>query len=191
MNQSFSHLDRFSEGLALAKQGTHFYFLDRGFKSVLGPFEGAFAFRDGIARVTFDKSECFIDPKGNVVFENQWEYLESGSSEGRICFAENGRYGFVDTRGKVAIPAQYDEAHNFSEGIAMVTLNCDNYAIDLQGERLFTARFDRCMDFSGGLLAFERGGKWGYMDTSGNCVIPEQFAVANIFRNGLAPVIIN
>ena len=189
MSERFSDLNGFSEGLALAKRGSRFYYLNRDFKSVLGPFQRAFDFKDGIARVRFDDSECFIDRNGKIIFENEWEYLESGSSEGRICFAENGRCGFVDTRGKVVIPAQYDEAHDFNEGIAIVTLNCDTYAINLQGERLFTTRFDSCLGFfSEGLLGFERGGKWGYMDSSGECVIREQFDVADIFRNGLAPV---
>jgi len=191
MQQCFSDVNHFSEGLALVKRGSHYYFLNRAFKSVLGPFERAFDFRDGIARVRFENTECFINHEGEVVFENNWEYLESGSSEGRICFAENGRYGFVDTGGKVVIPVQYDEARNFSEGIAMVKLNCDNFGINLRGERLFSARFDKCMDFSDGLLAFERERKWGYLDTSGKCVIPEQFDVANIFREGLAPVTID
>lgn len=44
------------------------------------------------------------------------------------------------------------------------------------------------ISFSEGLLPFSRGGKYGYMDKSGNVAIPEKWEDAGSFNEGFAPV---
>lgn len=49
-------------------------------------------------------------------------------------------------------------------------------------------RYDDALSFSEGLAAVKTDGLWGYIDTKGNTVIPEQFDIAFSFSEGLALV---
>ena len=49
-------------------------------------------------------------------------------------------------------------------------------------------RYDDALSFSEGLAAVKTDGQWGYIDTKGNTVIPEQFDIAFSFSEGLALV---
>ena len=40
-----------------------------------------------------------------------------------LAFKKDGKYGFIDTSGKVAIPFQLQQAFDFSEGLAPAELN--------------------------------------------------------------------
>jgi len=69
--------------------------------------------------------------------------------------------GYIDTKGRWAIKAQFDGVTNFSEGLASVNLgaNCG------------------------------MGGKWGYIDIHGNIVIPFRFLSSGEFHDGRACVL--
>ena len=72
---------------------------------------------------------------------------------------EQGKFGYIDRRGRVVIPSRFDYAFDFSEGLAPANLGADK----------------------GGI-----GGKWGYIDTAGRFVIKPRFTLAEPFAEGLA-----
>ena len=72
------------------------------------------------------------------------------------CFA-----GYIDEKGKIAIPLKFEWANDFSEGLAVVKV-WDETSI-------FYWRF-------------------GYIDTKGTLVIPARYDYAEPFRNGQAKV---
>lgn len=80
-----------------------------------------------------------------------------------------GKFGFIDTSGNLVIPAIYDDARDFSEGLAAVNIGGSS-------------------DEEGLLI---EGGKWGYIDKSGQTVIDFHFDYVREFAEGLAYTIIN
>ena len=46
----------------------------------------------------------------------------------------DGKWGFVDSTGKLAIPCKYDWAYSFSEGLAGVVLDGVGFCIDKNGK---------------------------------------------------------
>ena len=63
-------------------------------------------------------------------------------------FSENWKYGYKKDD-VVVIPAIYDDAMDFSEGLAAVKLN-DNYGfIDYSGNEVIPFKYDFAWDFSG------------------------------------------
>ena len=92
---------------------------------------------------------------------------------------------------------QYEQASNFTEGLASVKKNV-HYTqpgsprlfefINYQGETVIPAIFDKAFPFSEGLAAVKMGGSYGYINRSGEQVIPPQFSLASKFSEGLAPV---
>lgn len=74
-----------------------------------------------------------IDKTGKTVIPFQYEDLRL-VSEGLIPFQENGKYGYLDASDlSVAIPAQYENATGFSDGLAVVYDGTKAFLIDWKG----------------------------------------------------------
>ncbi len=65
----------------------------------------------------------------------------------------NGRYGYIDHSGKLAITPQFDAAGEFAEGLAPVQTNGKWGYIDRSGKLAITPRFDLADPFSSDGLA--------------------------------------
>jgi hypothetical protein len=148
-------------------------YIDREGKVVVAPqYRQAQDFSDGLGQVTIASgSTSFVDATGAVVLElgNQFPILQD-FSEGRAAFSIDGKWGYIDRRGKIVIAARYDKVQSFSEGRAAVNLG---------------ATLKR--EFPRDYLA---GGKWGFVDASGKLVIPAEYDYVEFhgFREGLALV---
>ena len=82
-------------------------------------------------------------------------------------FSENWKYGYKKDD-VVVIPAIYDDAMDFSEGLAAVKLN-DNYGfIDYSGNEVIPFKYDFAYSFENGKAGVKLNGKWGTIDKQGN-----------------------
>ncbi|MDP6358655.1 MAG: WG repeat-containing protein [Planctomycetota bacterium] len=79
--------------------------------------------------------------------------------------SSNNKMGYIDRRGRVVIKPLFDEAGQFSEGLAPVNVG---------GKRARPGS--------------AKGGLWGYIDTSGKFSCKPRFDAAWPFLDGLAPV---
>lgn len=82
---------------------------------------------------------ALIDSNGNELTGFIYDSM-NGCSEGRICVSVNGKYGFLDTSGKVVIPIIYewpnDSPFLFKDGKAKVSLNGEIFYIDRFGKKI-------------------------------------------------------
>lgn len=87
-----------------------------------------------------DYTYFLITPTGKVIA--QYDLIKGIGGNGEkyvfpcgLCLAKsNGKYGFIDNKGKVVIPFQYNDARNFTqEGYACVIKNEKVGLIDVQG----------------------------------------------------------
>lgn len=122
------------------------------------------------AGVDRDGTPVFIDDSGRVLataffFDNGPDYFVG--SMARIV--KDGKVGFIDERGHIAIPPRWDYAASFCEGLAPVCQGCSHGVGDERDV------------FS--------GGSWGYIDTYGRLAIPLAFDEAGAFRGGTAEVV--
>ncbi len=110
-------------------------------------------FHDGLALVSKNKKYGYINTKGELVVELIYDnardfsegmaavnigYDKNGkgeASETQISSYAKGKWGYINTKGKVIIPIQLDEAFQFSEGIAMVrTVQAEYLGLDKKGK---------------------------------------------------------
>jgi hypothetical protein len=106
-------------------------------------------------------------------------------------FIRNDRFGYIDRTGKIIIPARFDRAENFSEGLATVKVGDKYGCIDTTGKLVIPATFSFIYRFKNGLAVVntdEREQKYGYIDRTGKLVIPARFEEAREFSEGLAAV---
>jgi hypothetical protein len=101
---------------------------------------------------------------------------------------ESGKWGYIDKTRTFVIPAQFDEARDFFEGLASVRTG-DKYGyIDKTGTFVIPAQFESASFFKEGLAGVRIDRKWGYIDKTGTFVIPAKFEYVYEFEEGLACV---
>ncbi len=163
-----------------------------------------------------DSQFGFVDKEGRVVIESRFDCVGYGPtekeydckfeedwmrfeqpisaavcSEGRCAVKFNGKWGYIDERGDMLIPAEYDEAYAFSEGVAVVSRNDTFMYIGRDGVRAIPQLFSEAHSFSDGLAAAKSLGTTGlgYINRLGEFVIEQKYFRAGKFHEGIAGVL--
>ncbi len=136
--EGYSTVDCLSEeGLSMVtkpgnKKAPYLYgFVNRQGKVVVPlKYYTANDFSEGLAAVCknvgkSDQLLCgYINASGKEVIPLKFENLPGDFLQGLAPVKQKGKWGFIDTKGKVVLPFQYVRANSFSEGLAaVVTVN--------------------------------------------------------------------
>lgn len=168
-----------------------------------------------------DASHFLVDARGSRIGneinpENFASIQYNHNDEGLLVAARrvggNRRYGYLNLRGQTAIPFQFGDADDFSEGLAAVTTGAYREGlygyIDRLGQWAIPAQFASAGPFHGGLahasgsmrrkLSFRLVShsdlsapplqRYGYIDRLGHWIIAPQFLEARPLSEGLAAV---
>jgi hypothetical protein len=173
----------FSEGLwSVCKNGL-WGFVDRADNVVVDfQYLETRPFQDGVAFVqTSTDMWGLIDRQGQYIIEpSQLDlssfYLWRGRISDLIAFKSGNKWGFMNISGDIQIPAIYDSASDFSDGLACVR-NGDLWGyIDTKNNWILTSRFGWAAPFYRGYAAFKSDeGLWGLMDIQGNVVLDAKY----------------
>lgn len=124
----YNTLNDFSEDLAAAQIGNGFGFINKKGEASI-PFQGNYIASDfhfGLAQA-FDNvyyKRFYINKQGKTIITTQNNYFIKNSSffDGLALFdLNNTYYGFIDTKGGIAIPPVYKYASNFINGYAIIS----------------------------------------------------------------------
>ncbi len=216
----------FSEGLAVVATGIEKWFeqnigltvqrggergyIDRDGNIVIAAqFDDARPFSEGVAWVLDGKKWGLIDRTGKYLieprfqFEPAWDFSEGLCPvwQGNWSLDESvGRFGYIDTTGKMVIPAQFRGAGAFSEGMAPIVKGSKLGFIDRAGEISIEPQFEwgsmspqtRLPIFADGLAAVSVRGRLGFINKAGQITIEPRFEVWGMqvtgFSEGLAAV---
>jgi hypothetical protein len=201
-------VDAFQEGEAIVSDGSRFGFVDRNGALVIPvSFEQVGRFAGGLARAESGGKWGFIDHAGTFVIAPQYEPLEGDESpvldfaEGLAAVSIDAKWGYIDTQGELAIPAAFEMAGSFSEGLAPVVVNTGDPGsilsklgfIDTSGTLAIAPEFQLSPMISNPLLAgFHNGlaavrdaqGRMGFIDKRGQYVIAPVYEQAYSFYDG-------
>lgn len=146
-------------------------------------------FNEGYAWVYHDDYIGFVDTKGNLVIQPQFDKAYN-FSEGLALVQKNGLWGFIDKNGKLVIDTIYEDAFVFEEGLAPIMKDGRYGYIDKAGKMSITLSvdIDGIYPFSNGMAGASSTGKWGFIDKTGKQVIKYQYDLVYNFTDGLAPV---
>ncbi|WP_201317552.1 WG repeat-containing protein [Paenibacillus sp. EPM92] len=103
------------------------------------------------------------------------------------------KMGYINTSGKIVIPARSGQYGAFSDGLAVFTKDpiFGKYGyIDKTGKEVIKPLYENPHDFSEGLAAVrtEVLGKWGYIDKKGKEITQLKYEDAKDFSEGLAAI---
>ncbi|WP_239004792.1 WG repeat-containing protein [Paenibacillus tepidiphilus] len=104
---------------------------------------------------------------------------------------DKGKYGYLNTQGKVTVPLKYANGGDFSDGVAPVQNTAGKWGyIDKNGKTVIPFKFSFAGSFSEGLAYVSNDrDQWGYINKAGTLVIPyRNFNRVYDFHNGVALV---
>jgi hypothetical protein len=189
----------FSEGLASAKVGDKYGFIDIKGNFVIEPkFYSCSNFENEFALVMQEVTSrgCFIDKSGLVKLNNR-NFLVSKYREGLINCSDNGDWGFININGDFIIPPIYKYTREFSEGKAAVTPKKINGKANRKDLYAFINKINEIIIpplFTGADIKFSEGrcavwdNGYGYVNETGELVIPCDFYFGQHFSDGLAVI---
>lgn len=160
----------FSGGMARVKKDGKYGFIDKTGKIVFPIIYSETDKSEWGNWITFGAKR---DSKDVVLAKSGVEYDSVGSlKENRIWVKKNSLYGYIDDNAKEVIPLIYQEANNFSNGLARVKKDGKYGFIDMAGKVAINFQFDDAYDFSNNQVQATFGDdgktpKWFTVDKTG------------------------
>jgi len=201
----------FQGGLAVVGLNGKYGYIDtHGKIAIPARYDEALPFENGLALVGYldtmakkrndrlflreDMNWGAINKAGEFILEPKFKIDFKFRNSNLFTFLKNDSMGLMETTGKVIIPPVYENISSVGESIFYGYKGEHFYLFDSTGQTLTDLVFDD-IDPTGykyGLLAVKKGGKWGYIDTTGNMAIDSAYEEAFGFdANGHAYVKLN
>lgn len=185
----FEDVGFFSEGMASARSERRgkWGFIEKSGKYAIPPtYDEVGIFSDGVAAVRINNKWGYID-KNNKILINPMYDAANHFEEGLAAVESDNKLLFIDKGGSTVISTNFRTGESFSEGLAVVA------SFDEEENERLRVWADAQFREKGILYQLNKSAlwKWGYIDRSGQIVIPLQFEQANSFSNGLAAIQVN
>jgi hypothetical protein len=131
-----------------------------------------------------------VNYKGEAVTDLDFSYISEYISEKRIIVKKDGKYGFLDENGKIAIALKFDKVELFLNGFAIIEMNGKKGFINKNGDIIIQPKYSHCNDFKGGYAFVFTKDSYGIINKKGDFVMkvnkkvsPEKLSVKNYGRN--------
>lgn len=110
-------------------------------------------------------------------------------SDGLLAVEKDTKWGYINTKGKYVIPALYDKAGQFYDGIAIVNVSGDAQLINKDGAFILDDYVDLLYrDEETNLIIYVKNGRCGLMSASGKVITEALFDSMSRFSEGYAIV---
>jgi len=165
-------------------------------------YDGALDFNYGVAFVKVIEEQSgssyvywkLIDKKGRNV--GDYQFIQTGVNVPVLEFSKSqklakvmisGKYGYLNSKGKLVITAIYEDAGTFTGNLARVSTGSSYFFINKKGKQVSQA-FDNARDIVDGYAAVNVSGRWGFMNAKGSVTISPIFDEVSDFYCGYAAV---
>jgi hypothetical protein len=126
-------------------------------------------------------------PSGKYVSQAKLEMQKKWPAPTRIL--KNNKYGYMDSKGKMVVKASYDQALEFSEGLARVGKNSKYGFVNDKGKVVIPIDFVAASNFNYGLAVVKPASNKAYfIDKTGKPLDDNIYRDAKSFSEGLAAV---
>ena len=173
----------FSEGLASVWVGYDkgYGVIDRSGSFVIHPgiYDFISDFHLGVARVRKSNKEGYINNKGEIVVDINFDFISDNESNPIARVSSGKEYGYIDKRNGIQItPVMFgansrDVCEEFSDKMGIIRTDTDIYVYNSEECRSYKlSGYNNISRFSKGLCAVELSGKIGFIDKHCNLAIP-------------------
>ena len=167
----YDYASNFKNGVAAVKQGDKWALIDTNEEQITD-----FIFEDiildefdtchnsGVVFAKKDGKYYMVNAQGGKISDQAFEDAKSfvGSEPAAVCIS--GKWGFVDTTGKMVIEPQYEGARSFNIGLGAVCTEGVWGYINTSGTIRIECQFEDCQSFStNGIAAVKENDIWKYV----------------------------
>ncbi|HEY9044677.1 MAG TPA: WG repeat-containing protein [Ohtaekwangia sp.] len=96
-------------------------------------------------------------------------------SEGLRAIRKNGKYGFIDSQGRLRIANRYEGVQKFSESLAPAMIRGHWGYINHQDQIAIQPAYDEVTAFQNGVAFVRQKQSWGTIDKSGKVLLPIRY----------------
>lgn len=130
----------------------------------------------------------FTDCNGKQVIAPKFTQATNFSEGFAAVKNEEGKWGYINTKGELAIPHLYEESNPFSDGLALIKSEGLYGYIDGDNNIIIPPSYPEAYPFSEGLACVKIDEKYGYINTDGTIAINPQYELAFDFHEGFAVI---
>jgi hypothetical protein len=169
------------------KAGGRWGFVDRTGNFVIPvQFDFVYSFSGGRALVELEDRWGIIDQRGDWTMPPRPLQRVLPMTDGAVLVRENGENRFLDDNGN-SLNISFDEARQFSEGLAAVRRGDKWGYVDRAGGQALAFQYEDASTFSGGLAEVTKDGKSFFIDKAGEKIfeVPNRTVIGS-FSDGFA-----
>lgn len=151
----------FNNGKAMVKDKTGYYLVDsKGKKCSKNVYkevkydELGYTLRSGIYAVKKDNEFYLMNSDEKKIGSDSYEDVRLMAQDEYMAVKKDGKWGFVDSKGKMVIKPQFLDAGSFSNGLAAVNIDGKWGYIDKTGKVVIEQQFDGAKEFNSSGKAF-------------------------------------
>lgn len=193
-------INAYSEGIAEIREGDRSHYRRITDDTIIGDSEGyarAGRFTDGRAIVGIgdnwrERKWGVIATDGSYVVPPLFDGIEPFTDEGLAQVRVSGAYGFLDTSGRLVVPAVWERTGSFSDGLCPVMRGDKWGYVDSSGTLVIGLEYDRAWDFVDGYAVVRVGsrseGTRFYIAPDGSDAFGRGFEWAYAFKGPLAHI---
>jgi WG containing repeat len=154
-------------------------------------------FSEGVAAVGIDDKLGYIDNSGKIVIPAIYDVdglLSNKFYKGVAIVVKDKKFGLINKKGENITDFVYGRISNFKNGLAKAyKFNTGIGYINTKGKEVIPTIYEIIVKFgdqeyNDGLVPVRKNGKIGYVDSTGNVIIPFNYNDGNSFYEGLARV---
>ncbi len=197
----FRYINEFHEGLAPYTNESG----KRGFLDTLGniivpaKYDYCGHFSEGLAMVgSFSDVRGyvrmgFINKSGKEVISQKYKgVMWTQFSNGRALVFKNNKWGYIDLKGKLVVPQEYDFAREFENGLSIVGYANKFGVIDINGKVIISIKYDEVIQTRYGMFIVKYKDKFSFKDSFGNDINSNKYDdISGIYCEGLLAVGVN
>lgn len=98
------------------------------------------------------------------------------------------QWGYMNTEGKLIVPAKFDKAQEFNGGYGVAEKDDKFYIISKDGSenQVDISGLEDLRKFSEGLAPYRANGKWGFINTKGEVAIEAKYRTVGYMSDGFS-----
>lgn len=172
----YTWVNSVSEGLIGVQRDGKYGFIDRSGREVIPcTYDEIGLFQQGRTLVRKGDKYGIIDTAGRIILPIEYDNrtpkgMKYMYYDSLALVEKDGKLGFVDLDGNLAVPFYFEEAYNFAEGLASVKYNGMWGYIDTKGDVFMPFIFDLASPYQWGRAEVVYMGNVSKVDRRGKCV---------------------
>lgn len=173
-------------------------------KTIITPciYDYAEIFHEGLACVKKSNIWGVVNSNGQEIISPIFDFVEKQCKveayvfhQEKLVVYKDKKYGVIDKQGRIVLPFIYDMVRDINEGVFHTVRNNKNYLVDNNGKEFMEIDSDFLTLFQNtyhnGLLLCQRNNKYGFINPSGNIIVPFKYDEIYTHMDGIASYALN